>query len=231
MKRTVIRLGSRQCFSRCAFVVFLLLLLMCTTACNRDDLTRQEPVTPSTVGTDSNLRFGEGFGGTRWGMSRQQVKGILGKSYRLESDVGNYKGEIHGMECKLTTHFYRDSLYDIGVVFSGSFVSLKNVSGKYEELRSILTELYGKPMPMEEWDFAPGFGSIWQTKETEIRLALHLHQEQTLLFALGFACRQLASKSERDHAVAIKRRKNRTLSRTHSQLNIISKPGPDSAAK
>ncbi len=160
------------------------------------------------------------FRNTRWGMSKEQVLRIEGRSDHLENsgglDIINYPQKILDMDCMVGYVFAENILAKAKYSFLGKQEEKNQYLLEYKTIKDILIRKYGMPLsekalwsnPMYEnddsnWGLAVSLGHLefnakWRDSETEILLRLSGGNNRLSLVVeySGLEYRDLAKRTE-----------------------------------
>ena len=160
------------------------------------------------------------FRNTRWGMSKEQVLRIEGRSDHLENsgglDIINYPQKILDMDCMVGYVFAKNILAKAKYSFLGKQEDKNQYLLEYKTIKNILIRKYGKPLSEKalwsnplyknddsNWGLAVSLGHLefnsrWRDSETEILLHLSGGNNRLSLVVeySGLEYRELARKAE-----------------------------------
>ena len=135
--------------------------------------------------------IGGHFRKARWGLSKEQVKGLESAEAEYESDDGlGYAGNIVGLDCLILYIFVQNQLVRAKYVIAEKHSNKNDYIDDFKALKRALIKKYGKPESDEtywsqdlfkdepqRWGLAISVGQMsmytnWATEETAIILAL-----------------------------------------------------------
>jgi uncharacterized protein YneF (UPF0154 family) len=147
----------------------------------------QEKIIPKKeVQFDPSRMSNEGYLTTKWGMTKQEVKDMIGAKFNDEGDAINYEDNVANEKAIVIFYFTQDKLYNVIVGLLLDTTNNEKYIYKYSELEDLLIDKYGKPKekikrgsknPYISDSMAISLGegfyrSIWETPESKILLIL-----------------------------------------------------------
>ena len=177
-------------------------------------------------------RFTDGFGYSRWGTSRDDVKAVFELSHKVERasatwDNGQYSEYTYidtmaEMEYQVFPEFVHDSLYGVVLKFKVNRLSDGGAADAFRQLETILIRDNNVPAKVSPQRAPLGEGidhawfSVWDTYETEIDLFLVKYGDGLYDLGISYVCKEL----EEMYDPMLASKSKVLMSRTASELGV-----------